>query len=201
MEHHAFRSSLSAARFESLFTAIDARLAKGNSLIVAIDGSSASGKTTLAALLAEKYDCNVFHMDDFFLRLHQRTPERFAEPGGNVDYERFREEVLLPLARQQAFSYQPFSCSSMALAAAVPVSPKRLSIVEGAYSMHPALGDYADVSVFVQIDGDKQRARIEARNSPAFAARFFSEWIPLEQAYFAACHPAARCHIQLEVEL
>ena len=34
-------------------------------------------------------------MDDFFLRPEQRRPERFAEPGGNVDRERFAAEVLV----------------------------------------------------------------------------------------------------------
>ena len=76
---------------------IDALLAEKDFVIVAIDGKCASGKTTLAAELAEIYDCNVFHMDDFFLRPEQRTQQRFAESGGNVDYERFREEVLFPL--------------------------------------------------------------------------------------------------------
>ena len=58
-------------------------------VFVAIDGPCASGKTTLAALLQRRFDGNVLHMDDFFLRPEQRTPERFAEPGGNVDRERF----------------------------------------------------------------------------------------------------------------
>ena len=90
---------------------IDELLAAKDTVIVAIDGKCTSGKTTLASKLAEIYDCNVFHMDDFFLRPEQRTPERFAEIGGNVDYERFREEVLLPLKSGKAFSYRPFDCS------------------------------------------------------------------------------------------
>ena len=32
-------------------------------------------------------------MDDYFLQPYQRTEERLAEPGGNVDYERFKEEI------------------------------------------------------------------------------------------------------------
>ena len=47
---------------------IDDLLCQRNQVIVAIDGSCTSGKTTLATHLAEIYDCNVFHMDDFFLR-------------------------------------------------------------------------------------------------------------------------------------
>ena len=70
---------------------IDMLLGEREFVIVAIDGKCTSGKTTLAGRLAEIYDCNVFHMDDFFLRPEQRTAERFAEVGGNVDYERFQE--------------------------------------------------------------------------------------------------------------
>ena len=63
-------------------------------VLVAIDGMSASGKSTLGNLLKEKYQCNLFHMDDFFLRPEQRTKERLSEAGGNVDYKRFQEEIL-----------------------------------------------------------------------------------------------------------
>ena len=103
---------------------IDTLLEENNLVIVAIDGKCTSGKTTLASKLAEIYDCNVFHMDDFFLRPEQRTPERFAEVGGNVDYERFQEEVLLPLKSGKAFSYRPFDCSTFTLSAPVTVAPK-----------------------------------------------------------------------------
>ena len=84
-----------------LLAAMDRRLAEDPRLLVAVEGGSASGKTTLAALLARVYDCSVFHMDDFFLRPEQRTGERLAEPGGNVDRERFAEEVLRPLTGGQ----------------------------------------------------------------------------------------------------
>ena len=70
---------------------IDRLLTQKSQVIVSIDGPCTSGKTTLTQKLSERYDCNVFHMDDFFLRPEQRTQARFAQPGGNVDYERFQE--------------------------------------------------------------------------------------------------------------
>lgn len=48
-------------------------------------------------------------MDDFFLRIEQRTPERMTEVGGNVDYERFLETVLFPVSAKKSVIYQPFS--------------------------------------------------------------------------------------------
>ena len=84
-------------------------------LLVAIDGRCGSGKTTLGFYLQELFDCNLFHMDDFFLRVEQRTPERMKEVGGNVDYERFEKTVLEPLQKKQNVFYQPFSCSVISI--------------------------------------------------------------------------------------
>ena len=84
--------------FIPLFIAIDKLLKKG-SVKIAIEGGSASGKSTLAQYMEDIYTCTVMHMDDFFLQPHQRTPERFAEIGGNVDRERFLNEVLIPLKK------------------------------------------------------------------------------------------------------
>ena len=53
--------------FALVFAAIDTLAGRESQVLVAIDGNSGAGKSRLAELLAEVYDCNVFHMDDFFL--------------------------------------------------------------------------------------------------------------------------------------
>lgn len=168
---------------QELNQVIRQHLADEGQLILAIDGSCASGKTTLAHALAAEFNCNLFHMDDFFLRPEQRTLQRLAQPGGNVDYERFRKEVLEPLVSGSPFSYRPYSCRLGELTAPVEVMPKPLSIIEGSYSHHPYFGDAYGLRIFLTVTDDLRRQRIEAR--PAFLhARFFNEWIPLEQRYF-----------------
>lgn len=152
-------------------------------IIVAIDGSCTSGKSTLATALAKEYDCNLFRVDDFFLRPEQRTPERLAEVGGNVDYERFREEVLLPLEAGRAFEYRPYDCRTGSLKMPVAVMPKHINIIEGSYSHHPYFEDPYDLKVFLTVNPEVRVQRIMAR--PAFLQkRFLEEWIPMEQAYF-----------------
>lgn len=180
-------------RMIPLFSGIDGLLTKKAAVLVAIEGGSASGKTSLAALLEKVYDLNVFHMDDFFLQGHQRTPERFAQPGGNVDRERFRAEVLDPLLRGEPFRYRKFDCTRMELGESVAVTPKRLNVVEGAYSMHPELADAYDLSVFLEIGAEEQAERILQRNGPEMQNRFLTEWIPLEKLYFEGTDAAARC--------
>ena len=166
---------------------------------LAIEGGSASGKTTLAALLESMYDCTVFHMDDFFLRPEQRTPARFAEIGGNVDRERFLDEILIPLSENRPITYRRFDCSTFSLLPATHVVPKPLTVVEGTYSMHPELEKYYDISVFLHISSKYQRERIEKRNTPETAIRFFNEWIPLEIRYFDVSKVKERCDIIIEI--
>ena len=169
---------------ETIKKRIDELLEQKDMVIVAIDGKCTSGKTTLAGRLAEMYDCNVVHMDDFFLRPEQRTAERFAEVGGNVDYERFMEEVLLPLKAGKPFSYRPFDCRTFTLAEPLSVAPKKLNIIEGTYSHHPYFGNPYDLKIVLTIDDQTQRERIMQR--PEFLhKRFFEEWIPMENRYFA----------------
>ena len=169
---------------QELFSIID-NLSVKDSMIVAIEGGSASGKTTLSKILQDKYSCNVFHMDDFFLRPEQRTTERFAEIGGNVDRERFQREVLEPLINNKTVRYRRFDCSTQTLSDIITVQPKKLTVIEGVHSMHPSFGRYYDFSVFMDIDCDYQKERILIRNSPQKAIRFFEEWIPLENKYFS----------------
>ncbi|MBO6014644.1 MAG: uridine kinase [Oscillospiraceae bacterium] len=186
--------------YAGLFSRLKSFLPQGP-LLVAIDGGSASGKTTLAAYLSERFDGTVFHMDDFFLRTEQRTPARYAEPGGNVDRERFLDEVLLPLKNREAVSLRKLDHTNGVFRLLPPVTiiPKPFVIVEGAYSMHPDLADFYDFSVFLRIPHDLQTRRVLARNGPEVAQMFFSRWIPLEQAYFDALHPAERCDLVIDV--
>ena len=92
MEHteHLFPAP---AGYDRLVQAIRARLTDAP-VLVALDGRCGAGKTTLARRLQTELGCRVFHMDDFFLRPEQRTAERLARPGENVDHERFLAEVL-----------------------------------------------------------------------------------------------------------
>ena len=152
-------------------------------ILIAIDGSCASGKSTLAAALTEVFDCNLFHMDDFFLRPEQRSAERFSEAGGNVDYERFYREVLMPLKTGAAFGYRIFDCKSGLLAEEVLVTPKRINIMEGSYSHHPYFGNMYDLKVFLTVSPEIRDQRIR-RRLPMLQKKFFSDWIPMEQRYF-----------------
>lgn len=153
---------------------------------IAIDGRCGSGKTTLANKLKEYLDCHIFHMDDFYLQEYQRTYERYNEPGGNVDRERFKKEVLDPLKNQQDVLYRPIECSSMSISEGTVYPYKPINIIEGSYSCHPELIDDYDMTIFLDIDESLRYKRIEERNGKEALSMFIKKWIPLEEKYFSS---------------
>ena len=151
---------------------------------IVIDGPCASGKSTMAMKLAEILGASVIRVDDFFLPPQLRTEERLAEAGGNVHYERFKEEVVQQLQTGKEFSYTRFDCSVMDYGNAVNVPAAKWRIVEGSYSHHPYFGQYGDIRVFSVVDADEQMSRIMVRNGAEMARRFEKTWIPMENRYF-----------------
>ena len=182
-----------------LLARIDSMLELGE-VRLAIEGGSASGKSTLGRMLEDIYGCTLFHMDDFFLPPEMRTRERLEEPGGNVHRERFLSEVLMPLSRGETVEYRRFDCSRLEIMPPVKKLPGRLTVTEGAYSMHPELAGYYNLSVFMEVDPELQRRRILARNSPDIAARHFSSWIPMEDRYFQAFGIKGICDLVIVAE-
>ena len=153
-------------------------------ILVAIDGMCGSGKTTLGQLLSQVYDCNLFHMDDFFLRPEQKTADRMDQDGGNVDYERFKSEILDHISESHGLSYRVYDCKSQTLKETVTAPWKFLNIIEGSYSQHPYFGKIYDLRFFCETDSEEQLRRIRLRNGEKMAERFRTEWIPRENRYF-----------------
>ena len=155
-------------------------------VVIAIDGCAASGKTTLAKKLSNMFNASVIHMDDFFLPLEKRTEERLNTPGGNIDYERFKEEVVNNLDND--FTYNVFNCSIMKGDKEVCVKKTNWLIIEGSYSLHPYFGKYYDLSIFLDIDKNDQINRIRNRDGEFMLKKFVDKWIKYETNYHEFYH-------------
>ena len=191
--HPAYRIVRSAyGQYFDVFCRIDPLLKTKRFINVALDGFCGSGKSTLAALLQPIYSCNVIPMDHFFLPPQLRTAARLDEPGGNIDYERFMQEVAPGLRTGQAFRYRIFNCRTMSFSRYKPVAPNRLNIIEGSYSLHPKFVNLYDLKIFLQIDPEEQKRRLLRRSGPDLLRRFIEEWIPMENRYFAHFQIAAQ---------
>lgn len=180
-------------RAEGIIKQIQALLKENEQVMVAIEGRCASGKTTLASYLREKLSCEVIHMDDFFLRPEQRTMERLKEPGGNIDYERFLDEVLIPLEKSGETSYRPYDCTSRELKEAIVIKKNPVILIEGSYSAHPKFFEYYDLCYFLDVEKSLQIERIRKRNGEDKLQDFLNRWIPMEEMYFEKYRIKEKC--------
>jgi len=165
---------------------------------MAIDGMCASGKSALARRIAKRFECNLYHMDDFFLPPEKRTVERLAAPGGNVDVERFEAEVMWPLLNGDTVRYQRYDCRTGNFFTQPSAEPKPLEIVEGAYSLHPNLRHTYDLAIGLCVSPDAQLRRIAAREGEARVHDFQARWIPLEDKYLAETKVWDRCDLVVD---
>ena len=127
--------------------------------IVAVDGRCGSGKTGFAALCGEKLDCNLIHMDDFYLPPTERAENWRDIPGGNMDFSRLIREVLEPLIRGETVTVRPYDCGAKAFGPERVLPPKAITILEGSYSQHPLLREYYDKMIFLTCGKDIQKSR------------------------------------------
>lgn len=182
--------------FELILKKVKELLELKEHIIIAIDGRCAAGKSTLASELKDKTGCCVIHTDDFFLRPEQRTPQRYQEPGGNVDRERLLEQVLKPLSENQPFFVIAYDCKTQLLSEPVNIIPQKVTIVEGSYSCHPSLWNLYDLRIFLTVGKEEQLRRIEHRNGKEALDSFKEKWIPLEECYFKEYNIEKRCDLR-----
>jgi uridine kinase len=186
--------------FECCRLEIETKIAEKNNtcsdedvFLVVIDGMCGSGKSSVAKRLQEYFGCSLFHMDDFFLQPHQRTPERLSQPGGNVDYERFQKEILDHLKDKQGLEFHRFDCSSFSLTPLKHVPYHKIVIIEGAYSCHPYFGNVQDLKLFLESSRQGQLDRLLKRGGPEKLQMFQERWIPMEERYFETYDTKAQC--------
>ena len=174
---------VAAVRKRMPFGAVSEGMEKGEPVIIGIDGRCGSGKSSLSDLFSKLFDCNIFHMDDFYLPLERRLENWREIPGGNMDFERLISEVLEPIQKNQPVLYRPYDCQKGAIAESSKRSPKLLNIIEGSYSHHPQLRGNYRFTIFLTCSGAEQRRRLQEREGSYFSA-FEKQWIPYEEHYY-----------------
>lgn len=183
---------------DKLIHYIKQQLATKETVIVAIDGRCGSGKTTFASILANELDGQIIHMDDFFLPVSLRTKERLEQPGENIHYERFNEEVIIPFTNGEGIAIRSYDCAIDTWKEPQNLPRKSLYIIEGTYSLHKKIRFFCDVKIFMTVDSTMQVERIIARNGIERLRVFQQKWIPLEESYFTEYAIENCCDITID---
>ena len=152
--------------------------------VIAVDGRCGAGKTTLALSLAERFECNVFHLDDFYLSERQRAGKGKNKGFANADLVRFENEVLRNLVLGKPFSYFKYLPESGTTEQVRVDMPTQLSIVEGSFCTDASLREYYTLKFFLTAELDIRAERLRERGEDV--DDYKNKWIPLEENFFKA---------------
>ena len=197
------RSSAGAA--SAIVAEVRSRLSErrdATPFLVALDGASGAGKSTVAALLSRDLEAVMVPGDDFFAAEITDAAWAALDPRGRaaaaIDWPRLRKEAIEPLLAGRIASWHPFDFAAGTRAdgtyamAAEPVErpPRRVIVLEGAYSCRPELGDLIDLSVLVIAPvADRRRRIVQREVDPEWTDAWHTRWDAAEEFYFTNIRP------------
>lgn len=180
---------------------VSSRVLDGLALI-GIDGAGGSGKSTLAGelaalLSADGTPVSVVHGDDFYREMDPAA--RLAlSPGEGYeryfDWERLRDEVLVPLASGRDATYRRYNWPSGRIAPDErhAVAAEGYVVVEGMFTVRPELAGFYDLTVYVDTPLDLCLERLIARGHDHGPGDWNARWQESDKFYQAATEPARR---------
>jgi uridine kinase len=180
---------------------------RGGFALVSIDGPGGSGKSTLAAELARNLGgpapVTLVEGDDFY-RPRPAGQRLLLSPEDGYhqyfDWQRLRDQVLIPLTSGTAARYQRYDWPAGALAAGelrhVPRSG--VVIVEGVYTARPELAGYYDLTVWVDTPRETCLHRQGERGHDHGPGNWNERWRAAEEHYMAATQPASRLDLTVK---
>jgi len=162
-------------------------------LLVAIDGLGGAGKSTLTQLLGQQlktlgWIVAVVKHDDFYLPSNQRENQTTRTIGSDFDWERLRDQVLIPIREGRSAHYQRYDWEADVLAEWHTISASDVVLVEGVYTMRRELTNLYDLKIWVECPRAIRLARGIARDGEKARTIWEQDWMPKED-YYIKTHP------------
>lgn len=179
-------------RYHALVLELEGRTGPDRVVLVGIDGRGGAGKSSFArALAARLAESAVIEFDDFYRPSATRLPPGDPDIGGNFEWRRLRDQVLLPLSRGEEACYQRYDWGSDSMAEWQSVPAQGVVVIDGNYSTREELRELYDFRIWVDAPHDVRLARGLARGGLNTRERWLGEWMPEEERYLAAQDPRA----------
>lgn len=174
--------------------------ARDGFVLVSIDGPGGSGKSTLTDEVAERLSSgrvSVVHGDDFYRPMSGQERLLLSPEQGYdryFDWQRLRDQVLVPLASGSAAQYQRYDwpTGDLAVGELHDVPRSGVVIVEGVYTARPELAGYYDLTVWVDAPREVCMRRLEDRGADHGPGDWHERWRAAEEHYIAATEPGVR---------
>jgi uridine kinase len=187
--------------FEQLLMTLENLPRKQSTLLVGVDGCGGSGKSTFTKQLAElSPDITIIHMDDFYIPSAKRINGTAIEKpiGADIDWQRFKVQVLDPLANNENSKYQIYDWASDMLGDWYKVSIGGIVVVEGVYSIRKELENYYDFKIFVDCLTNICLARGIERDGEVSRDMWEKNWMVAEDKYMKDHKPYEQADLVID---
>ncbi|MGH3764585.1 MAG: uridine kinase family protein [Pseudonocardiaceae bacterium] len=176
--------------------------ASKNPLLLGIDGQGGSGKSTLARELVGKFDrpAAVVEGDDFYRDMPDDERLKLGPAEGfewYFDWQRLKEQVLVPVREgKQSLRYQRYDWDNARMGVWVDIPMPSIVIVDGIYTLRPALRHLSDVKVYVEASKEVRVERqIDRAENPN---EWIKRWIAAEDFYVAEHDPRGEADVVVD---
>ncbi len=168
--------------------------------LIGIDGCGGAGKSTLAEAFksVNPERVTIIHMDDFYKPSKQRNYVKENEIGGNWDYKRVKEQLIIPLSQNQNTNYQRYDWDEDSMAEWYKVPSGGMVVIEGCYSLIKELEGYYDFKIWVESPRKVRLSRGIKRDSEEKRHLWEDLWMPAEEYYISKQNPMRKADLIID---
>jgi len=168
-------------------------------VLIGIDGLGGAGKSTFASdvarrLLERGKIVSVIHFDDFVFPTEERPREVGADKpiGGDFDWKRLRDEVLVPLRSGRVARFARYDWPTDTHAETHEIHPEGTVLVEGVSTCRGELSGLYDLRIWVECSRSERLKRGIERDGESASRKWEGDWMPAEDRYARGHGPAGR---------
>jgi uridine kinase len=156
-----------------------------NSVLVAIDGIPGGGKTSLGKYLEQKIP-----------KIKQIKMDYFFDPLiGDVNFEGFKKEVLIPLKNNRTASFKIYNWHQNKFMDVLTIKPGGIILIEGTSSMDRRLVSVYDYRIWVDCPRDIGLKRVLKRDKRKYRRTWIDKWMPEIVSYIEKQKPYEKADV------
>jgi uridine kinase len=174
----------------------------GRTVLVGLDGGAGAGKTTFTRWFAERIRKNVTPVSVVLTDLFYRpVAERWTGSiddmpiGYDLDWERIRDQVILPLKAGNTARFQLYDWVADCLNEMVEIDASGVTIIDGVFALRNELANYYDLRLWFSCPLEIRVSRLLNRGDTPAEIDY---WLPIEEHYHAVHKPEKSAHLVID---